>query len=186
MTIITVTNKGTYGFDVTPLNGVGFSEAEATSVGGQVDVALALGDSIRNALAVARNAGLDAFSPSETAVLTLPPDMSDADREHLFATILGHAYSGGPIRLDQWSQAVSKLDHWAAAAASNQKGGDSAHQSDVTVFNAIRAEGGGRTVGAYGAHTKKNQRATEADKKTGQKTAGSFFKPTTTKGTSRM
>ena len=118
MTSITVVNKGTYGFDVTPLTGVGFSKADATAVRSQVEVSLALGDAIRNALTVARESGLEAFNPADNRVLTLPPDLSDADREYLFATIMGHAYSGGPIRLDQWSQAVSRLDHWAAAAAS--------------------------------------------------------------------
>lgn len=118
MTTIAVTHKGTYGFDATPLTGLNFSVEEANSVRGQVDTALALAESIRKAFVAARDAGQEGFNPSDTNLLTLPAGLTDADREYFFSTIMGRAYAGGPVSLDQWSQAVDDLEHWAAAAAS--------------------------------------------------------------------
>ena len=118
MTTISVTHKGTYGFDTTPLTGLNFSAEEASSVRAQVDTALSLAESLREAFVAARNAGREGFNPSDTNVLTLPAGLTDADREYFFSTIMGRAYAGGPVSLDQWSQAVDDLEHWAAATAS--------------------------------------------------------------------
>jgi hypothetical protein len=121
MTTITVRNVGAYGFNTTPLNGVGFSTAEADTKRSDVDQALALADALRAAMQAAREAGLQAFAPAQAVaagVLTLPASLSTANREDFFANIMGRAYAGGPVSLDQWSQAVEELEHWAGATAS--------------------------------------------------------------------
>ena len=137
MTTITVRNVGAYGFNTTPLNGIGLSTAEATATRSEVDQALALADALRAAMKAAREAGLQAFAPAQAVaegLLTLPAglnvpsplptDPSSADttafnlRELFFAKVMGRAYAGGPASLDQWSQAVDELEHWAGATAS--------------------------------------------------------------------
>ena len=133
MTTITVRNVGAYGFHTTPLNGIGLSTAEAATTRSEVDQALALADALRAAMQAARQAGLQAFSPAQAVAagyLTLPaglaapvafpatPTLAQATAEKFFANVMGHAYAGGPASLDQWSQAVDELEHWAGATAS--------------------------------------------------------------------
>jgi len=121
MTFITVRNVGAYGFNTTPLNGIGLSTAEAATTRSKVDQALALADALRDAMQAAREAGLQTFAPAQAVVagvLTLPTSLTTANREDFFANIMGRAYAGGPASLDQWSQAVEELEHWAGANAS--------------------------------------------------------------------
>ena len=133
MTTITVRNVGAYGFHTTPLNGIGLSALEANATRSEVDQALALADALRAAMQAARQAGLQAFSPAQAVAagyLTLPaglaapvafpatPTLAQATAEKFFANIMGRAWAGGPASLDQWSQAVDELEHWAGATAS--------------------------------------------------------------------
>jgi hypothetical protein len=121
MTTITVRNVGAYGFNTTPLNGIGLSTAEAATTRSDVEQALALADALRAAMQAARQAGLQSFAPAQAVaagVLTLPASLSTANRDAFFANVMGRAYAGGPVSLDQWSQAVDALEHWAGATAS--------------------------------------------------------------------
>jgi len=118
MSTITIRNVGAYGFNTTPLNGIGLSTAEATSKRTEVDLALALTDALRAAIAQARDAGVQEFKPVDSQYLTLPAGLSTAQRDELFADVMGHAWAGGPVSLNQWSQAVDELEHWAGANAS--------------------------------------------------------------------
>jgi hypothetical protein len=121
MTFITVRNVGAYGFNTTPLNGIGLSTAEAATTRSAVDQALALADALRDAMQAAREAGLQAFAPAQAVaagLLVLPATLSTANRDDFFANVMGRAYAGGPANLDQWSQAVEELEHWAGATAS--------------------------------------------------------------------
>jgi hypothetical protein len=118
MSTITIRNVGAYGFNTTPLNGIGLSTAEATTTRTEVDQALALTDALRAAIAQARDAGVQEFKPVDSQYLTLPAGLSTALRDELFADVMGHAWAGGPVSLNQWSQAVDELEHWAGANAS--------------------------------------------------------------------
>ena len=127
MTTITVRNVGAYGFNTTPLNGIGLSTGEADTTRSEVEQALALADALRAAMQAARQAGLQAFAPAQAeaaGLLTLPAgpapaaELTDANRDYFFANVMGRAYAGGPANLDQWSQAVEELEHWAGATAS--------------------------------------------------------------------
>jgi len=118
MSVIMVNNKGTYGFDATALTGAGLTTEEATGLRTRVEAASALADAIRQALIAARARGLDEFNPADASLLALPAGLADSDREFLFANVMGRAYAGGPVSLDQWSRAVDGLAHWAGASAS--------------------------------------------------------------------
>jgi hypothetical protein len=121
MTFITVRNVGAYGFNTTPLNGIGLSTADAATTRSEVDQALALADALRDAMQAARQAGLQAFAPAQAVaagVLTLPTSLTTTNRDAFFANVMGRAWAGGPVSLDQWSQAVEELEHWAGATAS--------------------------------------------------------------------
>lgn len=118
MSVITVNNKGTYGFDATALTGAGLTTSEATGLRTRVEAASALADAIRQALIAARARGFDEFNPADASLLALPVGLADSDREFLFANVMGRAYAGGPVSLDQWSRAVDGLAHWAGASAS--------------------------------------------------------------------
>jgi hypothetical protein len=119
MTFITVGNRGAYGFHTTPLNGIGLSTAEVAATRSDVDQALALADALRDAMQAARQAGLQAFAPAQAAGLfALPAGLTTANRDAFFANVMGRAWAGGPVSLDQWSQAVDALEHWAGATAS--------------------------------------------------------------------
>lgn len=113
-----VNNKGTYGFDATALTGAGLTTSEATGLRTRVEAASALADAIRQALIAARARGFDEFNPADASLLALPAGLADSDREFLFANVMGRAYAGGPVSLDQWSRAVDGLEHWAGASAS--------------------------------------------------------------------
>jgi hypothetical protein len=115
---IQVRNIGTYGFDVTALSGVNLSSAEADATRSRVNDALALADAIREAFARARSAGAASFEPSDGSLLVLPAGLSADSRDALFDDVIGHAFSGGPLDLPGWSQAVDALDRWAATQAS--------------------------------------------------------------------
>lgn len=117
MSTIQVRNVGTYGFDVTPLSGLGLSTSDAATTRTQVSDAQALADAIRQALEAARDAGVQAFKPSDDE-LTLPAGMTASRRDELFNTVIGRAYAGGPMSLSDWSRAVDDLEHWAGQQAS--------------------------------------------------------------------
>lgn len=121
MTFINVRNVGAYGFNTTPLNGIGLGTAEAASTRSDVDQALALADALRAGIEAARLAGVQAFGPAQAVaagLLTLPASLSTANRDVLFESIMGRAYAGAPSSLDQWSRAVDDLEQWAGATAS--------------------------------------------------------------------
>lgn len=120
MSTIQVRSVGTYGFDVTPLSGIGLSTGDASTTRTRADDAQALANAIRQAMTTARNAGKDAFKPTD-AQLTLPSGLTgvtNASRDQLFNTVIGRAYEGGPISLSDWSRAVDELEHWAGQQAS--------------------------------------------------------------------
>ncbi|MEN9774245.1 MAG: hypothetical protein RL322_1315 [Pseudomonadota bacterium] len=118
MTTLQVRNIGSYGFDVTPLDGVGLSSAQASITRSQVADAQKLADAIRQALVQAREAGVLAFNPSDDSLLDLIGLSTTAIRDTLFHEVIGHAYGGGPLTVQDWSRAISKLEHWAGAQAS--------------------------------------------------------------------
>ena len=122
MTVIKVSDVGNYGFDATPIMGVGLSASEVSDLQTRIDNAVALADAIGRAMLDAREQGRSSFNPADPAALTLPAglanDAIDADREYLFSQVIGHAYAGGPMNLAQWSQAAEKLRHWVGESSS--------------------------------------------------------------------
>jgi len=118
MSIIKVADLGNYGFDQMPITGIGLSSIEVSDLQTRIDGAVALTDSIRQAMDEARDQGLTSFKPADASLLSLPTGLTPADGDYLFNQVIGRAYEGGPLDLNEWSQAIDALAHWVGESAS--------------------------------------------------------------------
>jgi hypothetical protein len=130
------------GLSAVSVTGIGLQAAASRSLQDEVEAAEALVVAVMDALSQARSAGVAEFSPDD-ALLTLPAELqvspggsaqttADLLRLKLFERVVGHPFraiderpsqpadlpQAGPLTLEQWSDAVSALRHFAAQARS--------------------------------------------------------------------
>ncbi|MFM1855534.1 MAG: hypothetical protein RLZ83_843 [Pseudomonadota bacterium] len=117
MSLIAVRNTGASSLFTTPVNGAALGDAGAQELKDELDQAKALIEALQAALQSARDAGISTFSPRDEQVV-LPAGLSPELREELFAKRMDHSYHGSPLTLDQWSQAISRLQAYVGAAQS--------------------------------------------------------------------
>jgi hypothetical protein len=117
MSLIAVRSTGATSLFTTPVNGAALGDAGAQELKDELDQAKALIEALQAALQSARDAGISTFSPRDDQVV-LPAGLSTELREELFAKRMDHSYHGSPLTLDQWSQAISRLQAYVGAAQS--------------------------------------------------------------------
>lgn len=112
--------------------GIGLNSDDRQTLRDWQDRTRALAQAVREAMARARGAGLDAFAPDSSTLQTT--GLSSGQLRKLFAEVVGHPYSAadaaadqalypgltdhGVLTLAQWSQAVLALESEAARQSS--------------------------------------------------------------------
>ena len=124
-------------FYANPATGTDLPANQVVDVKVKVQAASKLAQAIRSAMASAQLSRSTAFQPN-SAFLTLPADLSSQTRGTLFNDVLEHAYAGSALTLQQWSQAVDKLEAYAARQASSlppSEGGGAKYYGGVWYLN---------------------------------------------------
>jgi hypothetical protein len=117
MTVTAVRYSGASSLFTTPVTGSGLTDASSEDLKAELDQAKALIEALQAALQSARDEGLSSFSPRSEQV-ALPAGLSTEQRDELFAKRMDHSYHGAPLTLDQWSQAIARLQAYVGAAQS--------------------------------------------------------------------
>jgi hypothetical protein len=137
MTTMLVSANASSAFYTNPATGTDLSAIQVTDVQAKVKGASDLAQAIRDALASAHRLSLKEFQPA-SSLLILPADLTKSLRETLFNGVMESAYNSAPLSLQQWSQAVERLEAFAAQQGSSLppgKGGGAKYYGGTWYLN---------------------------------------------------
>jgi len=137
MTQIVASGVSSLAFYANPATGTDLPANQVVDVKAKVTAASNLAQALRNAMASAQSSHSTSFQPN-SAFLTLPVGLSSQTRDELFNDVLEHAYAGSALTLQRWSQAVDKLEAYAARQASSLppgQGGGAKYYGGVWYLN---------------------------------------------------